>query len=186
MENREWRMRLMSDWQTVVGVIRLFRETENGEGRMRLMSDWQTVVGVIRLYRETENGEGRMRLMSDWQTVVGVIRLYRETENGEWRMENEADERLANCGGRYSVISRNGEWRMENEAVAQQFSILHSPFPLLLSSLAINYFCQCNSNPQTLASIERQMSFRLRATIREGRRISCWVCRRHQGCRFVT
>ena len=62
MENREWRMRLMSDWQTVVGVIRLFRETENGEGRMRLMSDWQTVVGVIRLYRETENGEWRMRL----------------------------------------------------------------------------------------------------------------------------
>jgi hypothetical protein len=36
--------------------------SRNGEWRMRLMSDWQTVVGVTRLYREAENGEWRMRL----------------------------------------------------------------------------------------------------------------------------
>ena len=29
---------------------------------MRLWSDWDSVFGVIRLYRETENGEWRMRL----------------------------------------------------------------------------------------------------------------------------
>ena len=29
--NGEWRMRLMSEWYSVFGVIRLNRETENGE-----------------------------------------------------------------------------------------------------------------------------------------------------------
>jgi len=52
-------------------------------------------------------------------------------ENGEWGMGNEAAVRLGLCIGRYSVMSRNGEWRMENEAAAQQFSFLHSPFPIL-------------------------------------------------------
>ena len=50
-------------------------------------------------------------------------------------MGNEADERLGLCDWRNSISSRkkNGEWRMENEAAAQQFSIPHSPFPILRS-----------------------------------------------------
>jgi uncharacterized protein YegP (UPF0339 family) len=59
---REWRMRLQSDWESVAGVFRLFRQTENGEWRMRLRSDWESVAGVFRLFRQTENGEWRMRL----------------------------------------------------------------------------------------------------------------------------
>ena len=36
MENGEWGMKLRCDWDSVLGVTRLCRETENGEWRMRL------------------------------------------------------------------------------------------------------------------------------------------------------
>jgi hypothetical protein len=58
----------------------------------------------------SRNGEWRMTLRNDWDSVVGVIRLYRETENGEWRTVAQ----------QLSIL-------------LSPFSILHSPFSFLLS-----------------------------------------------------
>ena len=81
---------------------------------MRLMSDWESVVGVIWLHREKKNGEWRLENEADARLGICVGCYSVTSRKKEWRMENEADERLAICGGRYSVISRKKEWRMEN------------------------------------------------------------------------
>ena len=57
---------------------------------MKLRCDWDSVLGVIRLYREAENGEWGMGNEAAVRLGLCVGHYSVISRSGEWRMENEA------------------------------------------------------------------------------------------------